>query len=205
MDTHRLESLSDNVFAVAMTLLVFDLRAPTSTTHENLGSFLFEQWPHYTGYLISFVVIALLWLQHHRVFVQLQRLDSTLFVSNIVLMLIVVFLPFATSTLASYMAQHRDQRSAAVFFAAVLTAATAALTWLWLWAQRHEALLHDDTPEQTIRLLNRRLLLGPVLYLLATLLAIANAAAGIGGCAVITLSLLWLLRPGVLVVRRGDS
>ncbi len=198
MDTHRLESLSDNVFAVAMTLLVFDLRVPISTTHEGLGAFLFEQWPHYIGYVISFVVIALIWLQHHRVFVHLQRLDSTVFVSNVALMLIVVFLPFATSTLASYMAQHRDQRSAAVFFGAVLTVAAAVLAWLWWWIARHESLLRAGISERTIRLLSRRLLLAPVLYLTATLLAMANATVGVGGYAAITLSLLWLLRPGVL-------
>ncbi|HVA08486.1 MAG TPA: TMEM175 family protein [Acidimicrobiales bacterium] len=198
MDTHRLESLSDNVFAVAMTLLVFDLRVPSATTHEGLGAFLFEQWPHYIGYVISFVVIALIWLQHHRVFVHLQRLDSTVFVSNVALMLIVVFLPFATSTLASYMAQHRDQRSAAVFFGAVLTVAAVVLAWLWWWIARHGSLLRAGTSERTIQLLSRRLLLAPVLYLTATLLAMANAAVGVGGYAAITLSLLWLLRPGVL-------
>lgn len=198
MDTRRLESLTDNVFAVAMTLLVFDLHVPRSTTHESMSLFVFEQWPHYIGYVISFVVIALIWLQHHRVFIHLQRLDSIVFISNIILMLIVVFLPFATSVLASYMAQYRDQRSAAVFFGTVLTVAAAVLAWLWWWIARHEPLIRANTSERTIHFLNRRLLLAPSLYLVATLLAIANAALGVSAYATITLSLLWLLRPGVL-------
>lgn len=198
MDTRRLESLTDNVFAVAMTLLVFDLKVPRSTTHQSMSLFVFEQWPHYIGYVISFVVIALIWLQHHRVFIHLQRLDSTVFVSNIVLMLLVVFLPFATSTLASYLAQHRDQRSAAVFFGAVLTAAAVVLAWMWWWIARHETLIRAGTAKRTIQFLNRRLLLAPSLYLIATVLAIANATLGVGAYATITLSLLWLLRPGVL-------
>lgn len=198
METHRLESLSDNVLAVAMTLLVFDLRVPHSTTSENLGSFVFEQWPHYIGYAISFVVIALIWLEHHTVFMHLQRLDSILFISNVALLLIVVFLPFATSTLASYMAQGRDQRSAAVFFGAVLTAAAAVLAWLWWWITRHEALMRANTSEHTIGLLNRRMLLAPVLFLAATVLAIPSAVLGVSAYATITLSLLWLMRPGVI-------
>lgn len=200
MDVHRLESLSDNVFAVAMTLLVFDLHVPSTTTRENLGSFLFEQWPHYIGYVISFVVIALIWLQHHRVFMHLERIDATVFVSNVVLMLLVVFLPFATSTLAFFMAQNRDQRSVAVFFGVVLTAAATALAWLWWWTAQHANLVRVGTSEHTVRLLSRRLLLGPGLYLVATLLAIFSSAAGVGAYALITLTLLWLLRPGVLAL-----
>ncbi len=198
MDTRRLESLTDNVFAVAMTLLVFDLQVPHSTTKQSMGLFVTKQWPHFIGYAISFVVIALIWLQHHRVFIHLQRLDSTVFVSNIILMLLVVFLPFATSTFASYLAQNRDQRSAAVFFGAILTAAAVVLAWMWWWIARHESLMHTTTPKRTIQYLNRRLLLAPSLYFLATLMAIANASVGVGAYAAITVSLLWLLRPGVL-------
>ena len=198
METRRLESLSDNVFAVAMTLLVFDLHVPRTTTRESLGSFLFEQWPHYTGYAISFVVIALVWLQHHRVFRHLERLDATVFVSNVALLAVVVFLPFATSTLASFMAQNRDQRSVAVFFGAVLTAVATSLAWLWWWIERHEELATVGTAERTVRVLHRRLLLAPGLYLAATLVAVFSSTAGVGADAAITLTLLWLLRPGVL-------
>jgi len=198
MDTHRLESLTDNVFAVAMTLLVFDLKLSTATTHEALGSFVFEQWPHFIGYVISFVVIALIWLQHHWVFKHLERVDSAVFVANVALMLLVVFLPFATSTLAFYVVQHRDQRSAAAFFGLVLSAATAALGWLWWWASRHETLLKAMTSARTVQLLNRRLLQTPGLYLAATVLSVVNAAVGVSAYAAIDLSLLWLLRPGLL-------
>ena len=198
MDTHRVESLSDSVFAVAMTLLVFDLHVPSTTTRESLGSFLFEQWPHYIGYAISLVVIALVWLEHHWIFMHLERLDTTVFISNVALILIVVFLPFATSTLASFMAQHRDQRSVAVFFGAVLTAVAASLAWLWWWTERHPTLVRVGTSERAIDLLNRRLLLAPGLYLGATLLSLVSSAAGVGAYALITLTLLWLLRPGLL-------
>lgn len=199
MDTRRLESLTDNVFAVAMTLLVFDLQVPHSTTHQSMGLFVFKQWPHYIGYCISFVVIALIWLQHHRVFIHLQRLDSTVFVSNIVLMLLVVFLPFSTSTFASYLAQNRDQRSASVFFGTVMTAAVVVLAWMWWWIARHETLMHSGTPKEAIQFLNRRLVLAPSLYFLATVLAIVNATLGVAAYATSTLSLLWLLRPGARV------
>lgn len=198
MKTRRLESLSDNVFAVAMTLLVFDLHVPRTTTRESLGPFLFEQWPHYIGYAISFVVIALVWLQHHRVFRHLERLDATVFVSNVALLLVVVFLPFATSTLASFMAQNRDQRSVTVFFGAVLTAVATSLAWLWWWIEHHEDLAPVGTSGRTVRVLHRRLLLAPGLYLGATLLAVFSSTAGVGAFAGITLMLLWLLRPGVL-------
>lgn len=198
MDTHRLESLTDNLFAVAMTLLVFDLKTSSATAHESLGSFLFKEWPHYLGYVISFLVIALIWLQHHWVFQHLERVDSIVFAANVALMLLVAFLPYATSTLAYYLVQQRDQRSAAAFFGAVLTAATAALSLLWWWAARHESLLQAQTPKGTIDLLNRRLLIAPGLYLIATVLATAKAGVGIGGYGAIDVSLFWFLRPGRL-------
>lgn len=201
MDTHRLESLTDNVFAVAMTLLVFDLRVPTSSTHESLGSFLFEKWPHYIGYVISFVVIALIWLQHHWIFRHLQRIDSTIFAVNLALMLVVVFLPFAASTLAFYVSQHHSQRSAAAFFGFDLTAATIALAGLWRWATTHDSLLRPKTSDGTIRLLNRRLLLAPCLYLIATLIAMLNAPFGLSAYAATATAFLWLLRPSLLVSR----
>ena len=205
MDTHRLESLSDNVFAVAMTLLVFDLRVPTSTTRENLGSFLFEKWPHYIGYAISFVVIALIWLQHHWVFRHLQRVDSTIFLLNLALMVIVVFLPFTTSTLAFYISEHRSQASSAAFFGFNLTAASAVVGGLWWWTAAHQTLLRSEVAKGraeaskgTVRQISRRLLLAPCLYLAAGVVAIGNTTLALSGYAAIALSYLWLLRPGLL-------
>ena len=200
MGTHRLEALTDSVFAVAMTLLVLDLQAPSVITHESLGSFLLGQWPHYIGYVICFVVIALIWLQHHWVFRHLRRLDSTVFVANIVLMGCVVVLPFVTSTFADYWAQHqRDHRAATVFFGLALTVTTAILSWLWWWIARHESLRLRTSSGRTIALLNRRFLLAPALFFTSTILAVVNAAAGVIGYATITVLLLWLLRPGALL------
>jgi uncharacterized membrane protein len=93
---HRLQALADGVFAIAMTLLVFDLSIPAATEDGGLGGALRDMWPEFLGYLLSFLVLGVFWLIHHMVFDSIKRYDTTLVWLNIVYLMFAAFIPFST-------------------------------------------------------------------------------------------------------------
>src|SRR5215207_7422944 len=70
---NRLEAFSDGVFAIAITLLVIEIHPPTLAEGESLAHGLWEQWPNYLGYILSFLVLGVMWLNHHRIFEPAKR------------------------------------------------------------------------------------------------------------------------------------
>jgi TMEM175 potassium channel family protein len=99
MDTGRVLALSDGVFAIAATLLVLELRLPESTTDENLGEHLHELLPVFGGYALSYVLIGLLWLGHHRMFRNFTQVSARVGRLNLLFLGSVSVLPFVTSLL----------------------------------------------------------------------------------------------------------
>lgn len=81
MDTNRLEAFSDGVFAIAITLLVLDIRVPLS--NAALGRALLNLWPSYLAYAISFIVIGAIWINHHAMFERVVRTDQTFLLLNV--------------------------------------------------------------------------------------------------------------------------
>ena len=92
VSTNRLESFSDGVLAVAITLLVLDLKPPNSS---HLGHGLLADWPHYAAYVTSFVTIGIIWINHHVMIGRLRQTDHAILMLNIVLLLTIAALPFA--------------------------------------------------------------------------------------------------------------
>ncbi len=94
----RLQALADGVFAIVMTLLVFELSVPTVATAEEdgLGTALREMWPEFLGYVLSFLVLGVFWLIHHMLFDAIKRYDTTLVWLNIVFLMVAAFVPFST-------------------------------------------------------------------------------------------------------------
>ena len=101
-DTERLVFFSDAVFAVALTLLVIDLRVPTGATTTTLPGKLGALWPQLLALLISFVVIASYWRGHHRIFHVIERYDRWLVLLNFTFLLSIVLQPFTTSLTSDY-------------------------------------------------------------------------------------------------------
>lgn len=99
---HRLQALADGVFAIAMTLLVFDLGVPVATEGRGLGRTLRDMWPEFLGYLLSFLVLGVFWLIHHMLFDSIKRYDTTLVWLNIVFLMFAAFIPFSTSLFGEY-------------------------------------------------------------------------------------------------------
>ncbi len=96
----RILAFSDGVFAIAILLLLIDIRLPADTTAVNLGSVLIELWPKYLAFLLSFVVIGLYWSAHVRLFREIIRYDQNLIWLNLLILLFIVAIPFSTSALS---------------------------------------------------------------------------------------------------------
>src|ERR1041385_9184169 len=101
-ETARLEAFSDGVYAIAITLLVLDLKVPM-VQDGKLASALLHQWPMYFAFLISFAFIGIMWVNHHRLFNHIRRCDNRLLFLNLLLLLGVTVVPFPTALLAAHL------------------------------------------------------------------------------------------------------
>ncbi|MGW4774321.1 TMEM175 family protein [Nocardia sp. NPDC004278] len=130
--TARVEAFSDGVMAIAITLLILEIRVPE---HEpgHLPEALGHIWPFYVAYLASFLTIGIIWLNHHSFFGRLRHLDHVIRWWNLMLLLGVSILPFPTGLLAEYVV-HGEQRDAAVA-AAIYGIAGVIMTipWAPMW------------------------------------------------------------------------
>ena len=169
MDTlafERIAFFSDAVMAIAITLLALDVRLPTLDHHDPavLTQALLDLAPRYFGFVLSFLVVAAYWLAHHRMFRVLRRYDEAFIWLNIVFLLCIAFIPFASSVLGEY----GDQRPAAVFYALVIVVTGLVQTSLWLYATRNGRLIDAPPADRAIRLGTLRALM-PVLVFLPSL------------------------------------
>src|SRR5438477_460993 len=106
-ETGRVEAFSDGVFAIAITLLVLDIKVPStgelSAQHEQLLDALLKQWPVYLGYVTSFLTVLIMWANHHRLMRYIKRSDNNFLLINGLLLMGVTVVPFPTSLLAEYL------------------------------------------------------------------------------------------------------
>ena len=144
-ETDRLAAFSDGVFAIAITLLILEVDVPESS-FDNLWRGILEQWPSYLAYVTSFLTIGATWLHHHLVFREIAWADSALLRLNILLLMLVSFLPFPTKLMARALNETDTAERVAVFFyGVVLLAISATMAVIW-----HQAVAHDQLkPEVT--------------------------------------------------------
>ena len=172
MTTGRIEAFSDGVFAIAATLLILSVHVSGSS----LGPAVLHAWPSYAGYAVSFLSIGVMWVNHHVVMHQIARVDRTLLTINIVLLMLVGFVPFPTQLLAEHL-RGADARPAALTYGVTLTLIAVLFNLLWFYASIGRRLLEDDADPTTVRGITRSYLVGPWVYLAATLIALASPMA----------------------------
>ena len=195
MHTRRLEALSDSTFAVAMTLLIFDVRVPQPRVNGVTSDLWFHEWPHYLGYLVSFLVIGMVWINHHSVFRMVRRMDHTTMVLNLAFLGLIVFIPFPTQTLTTYLAAYPQKGDiVASFYGLCLAAATLALAVLWHHLERHPELLHLHDDPAALHRLTGRLYVTPALYAAAAVISLVNHWLGLGLYALVAVG--YLLHTG---------
>ena len=171
-ETARIEAFSDGVFAVAITLLIFQIRVPAHEPPGGLRAALVDLWPSYLAFLASFMTIGVMWLNHHRLFSMVTRKDDGLIVLNLLLLLVTTWLPFPTALLAEHLrGPHDDQRTAGVVYSTSLFAMAIAFNVLWRYAVRIDAVGENAT----VGAISRQYAIGPLIY--AVLVGIAFFSA----------------------------
>lgn len=171
-ETARLEAFSDGVFAIAITLLVLDLKVP-HLPGVPLGRELASVWPSYVSFLASFATIGIMWLNHHRLFCLIGRVDQGLLVSNALLLLGVTVVPFPTSLLSAYLGGP-DARTAAMVYAGTFLYIALAFNVLWRHASRvrnGRSLLIVPDDHAAVQEIHASFRVGPISYLLVLALA----------------------------------
>lgn len=165
----RLEAFSDGVLAIAITLLVLEIKVPhlavPGDAREALAALL-ALGPKFLSYLLSFLFIAVFWVNHHRFFRLIRHVDAGLLWLNMVLLLALSFIPFPTGMIGEY----PRNAVALALFAIVLMLAGIAFNLMWRHAESRR-LYHDGVAPASIARAKARGLVGPVLYALAAALA----------------------------------
>ena len=178
-DTARIETFSDGVFAIAITLLVLEIQVPRvedAPEGTSLLAALVGLWPSYLGYALSFMVIGTMWANHHNRFKLMVRSDHNLVLLNTLLLMCTAFIPFPTALLAGYIQGTEEQQTTVVaFYSGTLAATAAVFTLLWLYAANGYRLVDRNLDPALLRAMTRRYVVGMVLYASAFALAFLNA------------------------------
>ncbi len=186
MSTNRLEAFSDGVLAVAITLLVLNITVPDPHTTARLGHALASQWPAYAAYVTSFITIGIIWVNHHAAISRLRQADHTILVLNMLLLLSIAVLPFATNLAATYLKQSQGQHLAA----AIYSGSFLVMSIFFTIFNRHVLFSKSHyldpalTPERRRQIL-RRSIVGLVPYAIATALAPLSAYVTVSICAAV--------------------
>jgi uncharacterized membrane protein len=151
MNSGRAESFSDGVFAVAITVLVFNLLpiGRGTLSYRSLGS----AWPQYAAYVVSFLTIGIMWMNHHTLFGHLSRIDRPLLVLNLVLLMGIVAIPFPTALIAEHLTGPKAYGGsvAAVVYGAVMIVISLAYNAIWEYLIRHADTLGSAATSQQLR------------------------------------------------------
>jgi uncharacterized membrane protein len=169
---NRLEAFSDGVIAIAITLLVIEIRPPVLAEGDHLAPALLAQWPAYVAYLVSFLTIGVIWLNHHRVFQQVVRVDGPLLVLNLILLLWTALIPFPTAVVADFLGEGGEAaRTAVALYGGVFVLMGLSFGGLFVWVTHDDRLVGRLPPPQVVRAARLRFTLGLAVYLLAFALA----------------------------------
>jgi uncharacterized membrane protein len=177
-EPERLEFFSDAVIAIAITLLVIEIHIPERPEiHSNreLWHALGELWPSYLGYLITFLGIGIMWVNHHRMFRYLERVDRYLILINTVFLLCIAFVPFVTGLLAEFLG-HPGEGTAIVVYTGwfVVTGIIVDLLWRYPYRWRPE-LLDPEPGNAELEIYTRMLDIGTPAQVIALIFAVVYA------------------------------
>jgi uncharacterized membrane protein len=181
--TTRLEAFSDGVFAIAITLLVLEIRLPPAPEIEHAGGLaaaLLALWPSYAGYAVSFVTIGIMWANHHEVIRLVSRADHGLMVWNLLLLMAISFTPFPTAVMAEHLPHPGWDRNVAVaFYCGSFTLTAVFYILLWRHASSGRRLIHAHVSDARVRAITRAYIPGSFIYGLATALAFVSVPAAL--------------------------
>ena len=196
--TTRLEAFSDGVFAIAATLLV--LEVGVDTTRRNLGNELLHIWPAYLAYATTFLVIGIIWLNHHHCVRLMSHVDRTFLFINLVLLMVVSFMPFPTRLVADYLNRSGERQAVFAYAVTMLLMACVYNVW-WRYARSGRRLISAAASDARLRAVDRAFNPGVPAYALALVVAFASPL----GSVLITLALAVFYLPSAALFERGGE
>ena len=174
MDRGRLEAFSDGVFAVAITLLALNLTLATPGP-VSLSNQLGSHWPSFVAYLISFLTIGIIWVNHHALIRSIKSVDRTLLFVNQLLLLFVVLIPWSTAIVAEYLHHDNwDARVAMAIYAGVFLGMSAGFGAIFEWTL-HGDNVYQPVPREQHWAARIRFVGGSSVYIIAVVVALFNA------------------------------
>ncbi|MFN7949802.1 MAG: TMEM175 family protein [Blastocatellia bacterium] len=189
-ETGRVEAFSDGVFAIAITLLILEIKVPH--VGEMAGSIdllrgLARLWPSFFAYALSFFVLLVMWINHHELFRFIRTVDYPLLFTNGFLLLLMTFVPFPTAVLAEYL-NTPSAREAVAFYNATFFITSIAYNLLFAAAATRRRLIRPEVSDASLRRVKRAYLFGGIIYAASVAVAFWNAIAGLA-----LSSALWIL------------
>ena len=193
--------------AIAITLLILEIAVPHVEAGESLGAALADQWPSYAAYVVSFLTIGIMWVNHHHMFTLIQRTNHSFLMLNVVFLMAIATLPWPTALLGEYIRDETYRTTATLVYGGNMVAIAIMYNVVWLFAVRR-GFLRPDVDPQGIRRASRGYLAGPAGYAAVTLLALVNAWLSLLLFA--AFAIYWLLpfsgpRPGLLRSDEGEA
>ncbi|MGW1774460.1 TMEM175 family protein [Streptomyces sp. NPDC002104] len=174
-ETGRVEAFSDGVFAVIITILVLELKVPEETGSDFWHG-VREQWPHYAAYVVSFLIIGVMWVNHHTIFSHIKRVDRPLLFLNLLVLMVVSVVPYTTNVLAEHlMEEGGSANDAAVLYSLLTVAYALAFLAFWWYVTRVGHLFHDQVDKDGARATRVRFGLGAIAYPCTVVLAFFSA------------------------------
>lgn len=173
-ETNRVEAFSDGVFAIVITILVLELKVPEEEGTA-LWRGLWEQWPHYAAYLVSFLIIGVMWVNHHTIFSHLKRVDRPLLFLNLLVLMVVSVIPYTTNVLAEHLTDEESANVAAILYSSWTVVYALAFLGFWWYVTQVGHLFHEKVDKDGARATRVRFGLGAVAYPLTVVLSFFSA------------------------------
>jgi uncharacterized membrane protein len=190
-ETRRTEAFSDGVFAIAITLLVLDIRVPL-TAFDDLWQAILDEWPAYLGYVTSFLTIGGFWLGHHAIFRRLRYADRRVMTINLLLLMAVAFLPFPTRLVADGFHSEDAERIAVIFYGLSLLVISILFSILWGTISRNRELLEPGVSDREVRAIT--LATSPSVGFYIGAVAVGIAAPKVAAIGYLVIAIVALLR-----------
>lgn len=171
MTRSRLEAFSDGVFSISITLLVLDIKIPSTVgSNQELVSSLKQVAPNILAFVFSFLVVGVFWVAHHRIFHFIKKVDHVILWSNVFYLMSVAFIPFPTSILAA----HPFFPTAIVLYSLVLFLCAIQHFWLLRYIYKHPEYKEDELNKQAYKESLLLAAVGPVCYALAAVFSFVS-------------------------------
>ena len=195
LSTSRVEAFSDGVFAIAITLLIIEIKVPShdDLKNQSLLHYIGQQWPKYFAHVLSFIIIGIYWANHHYLFRLFKKTDHVFNLLNVFFLMAIAFLPYPTGVLGDYIITAIHAKSAVSFYSFALCLPAAAWLSIWVYAKHKKRIIDQRLTDKFLNSLTKQFIISNLLYLFAFFISLVNPMVSISIC--VGLTLLYLLPP----------